>query len=205
MPYMTPAQHQQHAATARTWFTKAHEQFPGHPWFLRNWAQHEMEQGNRDGAIAKLTEMERLDPLNLTAYQEWSKFAYVDPVMRASALAAMRRGLAAFPPGSDAAAALYQARVEIPRNAGEYGPALSAALEFTSQQPERLRAWRELCELYERGGRRDLAISNAQLILAKVADRKLGPAEEADRAALAALTQRLSQLPAQPPMTAAGR
>jgi len=81
----------------------------------------------------------------------------------------------------------------------------SAALVELAEFAPGAQPFRLLAGEFERGGRRDLAISNAQLILAKVGDRKLGPAEEADRAALAALVQRLSQLPPQPPMSAAGR
>jgi tetratricopeptide (TPR) repeat protein len=125
--------------------------------------------------------------------------------MRNAALAALRRGLAVFPAGSGEAAVLLAARVEIPRNAGQFDAALSAALEYAAVQPERIRAWLYLAEMYERNGRRDLAIRNAQKALAQFSGRKLTKLEETDRAALEKLAQTLRELPPVPPVSAAGR
>jgi len=187
----SPAMRLEHAQIARDALALAHQQFPGHPWILRNWAQLELDQGNRDLAYAKLTEMEKLDPQNGAAYTEWVKFARLgnNPAV---ALAAVRRGLDALPKDSDAAAALFQELIGIPRDAGQIGLAINGAIEYTSSQPERINAWRQLSELYERIGQRDLALRNAQDTLTHFAGAKLTPAEAADYAVIKAQAERLS-------------
>jgi O-antigen ligase/tetratricopeptide (TPR) repeat protein len=178
------------AEEARKYLKLAHEQFPGHPWILRNWAQLEYDQGNRDLAFGKLKEMEAVDPRNLGAYGEWIKFARMDnnPGL---ALAAARRGLEVLPKESDEAAQLLQELVNIPLQNGRLGEAISGALEYTAAQPMRIRAWLMLADLYMRAGYADLALANAQSAIERFATaNKTGQVAE-DYAALQQIVSRL--------------
>ena len=186
-----PEETRRHLEEARKYMALAHEQFPGHPWILRNWAQLEMDQGNRSAAYAKLEEMEKLDPLNPTAYAEWVKLARLDNNPGA-AIGALRRGLGVFPKNSNQAAALYRDLIAIPREAGRNGEAISAALEYTAAQPDRVRPWGQLAELYEISGQHELAVSNLQNAVARFAGKKLEGADAADYAALQTLAKRLT-------------
>jgi tetratricopeptide (TPR) repeat protein len=188
---MPAADRARHAELARKYMALAHQQFPGHPWILRNWAQLEFDQGNRTLAYAKLEEMEKLDPLNPTGYAEWLKLARMDN-NSGLALAAVRRGLAVMPPGSDNAATLLQMLIDIPRDSGNVRGALSAALEYTATQPERIGAWRQLAELYAIDHQPELALSNAQAVLARFAGAKLSPQGQKDYTALQELVKRLT-------------
>lgn len=185
------AERARYAGEARKYMALAHQQFPGHPWILRNWAQLEFDQGNHGLAYAKLEEMEKLDPRNPTAYTEWLKLTRMDnnPGL---ALGAVRRGLSVMPPGSDDAALLLQMLIDIPRDAGNMRGALSAALEYTATQPDRIGAWRQLAELYAINRQPDLALSNAQAVLARFANVRLSPQGQKDYAALQDLAQRLT-------------
>ncbi|HEY4370368.1 MAG TPA: O-antigen ligase family protein [Burkholderiales bacterium] len=188
---MPATERARHAELSRQYMALAHQQFPGHPWILRNWAQLEFDQGNHALAYAKLTEMEKLDPLNVTAYTEWVKLARMDrnPSL---ALAAVRRGLAALPPGSDDTASLLQLLIDIPRESGNIGGAISGALEYTSTQPQRLGAWRQLVELYAADHQNELALSNAQTVLARFKGAPLSQAGGRDYATLQDLARRLT-------------
>lgn len=178
------------ADEARKYLKLAHEQFPGHPWILRNWAQLEYDQGNREQAFEKLKEMEAVDPRNLGAYGEWIKFARMDnkPDL---AVAAARRGIEVLPKESDEAAQLLQELINIPLQNGRLGEAISAALEYTAAQPMRIRAWLMLADLYSRAGYADLALANAQSALERFAQaNKQGQVAE-DYAALQQIVSRL--------------
>jgi len=187
----TPEKQREHVELARKYLALAHAQFPGHPWILRNWAQLEFDQGNRPLAYTKLDEMEKLDPLNLSAYTERIKLARLDnnPGL---AIAAARRGLTVLPRQSYEAAVLLQDLINIPRSAGQYGQAISGALEYTATQPERIGAWRQLAELYEINNQRDLALSIAQGSLSRFAGASLDTAGKTDYAALQAQVRRLT-------------
>jgi len=178
------------ADEARKYLKLAHEQFPGHPWILRNWAQLEYDQGNRALAFEKLKEMEAVDPRNLGAYGEWIKFARMDN-NPGVALAAARRGLEVLPKESDEAAQLLQELVNIPLQNGRVGEAISGALEYTAAQPMRIRAWLMLADLYMRAGYNDLALANAQSAIERFATaNKTGQVAE-DYAALQQIVSRL--------------
>jgi tetratricopeptide (TPR) repeat protein len=126
-------------------------------------------------AFDKLAQMEKLDPLYVGTYTEWSKMGRLgnNPSL---AVAAVRRGLAVMPKGSDEAAMLYQELINIPREGGRSGEAISAALEYTAAQPERIGAWRQLAELYELNGQRELAVGTVNGALERFASRKQGAA-----------------------------
>ncbi len=200
-PFVPAPERAEHVAQARKYFALAHQEFPGQPWYLRSWAQLEIDQGNRAGAYAKLTEMEQLDPRNITAYPDWVKYARFGPQAQAEAGAALRRGLGVMPKDSDQAAALLEMQIEMAREAGPFGPAISAALEATATDPERIRPWRQLAELYELSGQHDLALGNTQNAIARFAGRPLVGNDAADYAALQAAMLRLS--PASVPAPAA--
>jgi hypothetical protein len=196
--YLAPGQRPQYAAQARKYFALAHQQFPGQPLYLRSWVQFEIDQGNRAGAYAKLIEMEQLDPRNASAYPDWLKYARFGDQARGEAVAALRRGLGAMPPGSDEAAALLEMQIELAHDTGRPDAVIAAALEATAADPDRIRPWRQLAEAYEAAGSRDLAISNAQNAVARFAGRKLDGNNALDYAALQALVARLAPGMARP-------
>jgi O-antigen ligase/tetratricopeptide (TPR) repeat protein len=178
------------ADEARKYLKLAHEQFPGHPWILRNWAQLEYDQGNRALAFEKLKEMEAVDPRNLGAYGEWIKFARMDN-NPGVALAAARRGLEVLPRESDEAAQLLQELVNIPLQNGRLGEAISGALEYTAAQPMRIRAWLMLADLYAQAGYNDLAIANAQSAIERFAQANKTGQVAQDYTALQQIVSRL--------------
>ncbi len=139
-----------------------------------------------------MIELEKLEPLSSFAYANWVRYAGFGGDAQAEAIAAIRRGLAAVPKGSDDAAELLEMQIEVARNAGLVGQALSAALEATRTDPERIRAWRQVAELYELTGQRDLAMGNAQNALAHFGGRNLAGTDAIDFAALQAQVARLA-------------
>jgi O-antigen ligase len=197
-PILPPAERALHAAQARKYFALAHQEFPGQAWFLRGWVQLEIDQGNRAGAYAKLTEMEQLDPRNISAYPDWVSYARFGGKALGEAVAAVRRGLDVMPKGSDEAAALLEMQIEMAREAGQPRQALSAALEATATDPERIRPWLQLADLYEQAGQRGLALSNAQNAVARFAGRSLAGNDAADLGALRAQAARLAASTAVP-------
>jgi len=202
---LVPGERKRRAELARKYMALAHEQFPGHPWILRNWAQLEFDQGNRQAAFDKLTQMEKLDPLYVGTYTEWSKMARLDN-NPALAVAAARRGLAVMPKGSDEAAMLYQELINIPREGGRTGEAISAALEYTAAQPERIGAWRQLAELYELNGQRELAQGTVNGALERFASRRQGAgAGAAEYAALQKMVTAITYGAAGAPRPAPGQ
>lgn len=185
------AERARYSALARKYFALAHQQFPGHPWFLRTWAKHEIDQGNRAGAYARLVEMENIDPANITAYPDWVNYARFGDDARAEAVAALRRGLSRFPKGSDEAASLLELLIDVARGANQPAQAVAAAQEATATDPERIRAWRHLADLYELTNQRDLALRNAEDAIARFSSRALAGNDATDFAALKAQVARL--------------
>jgi len=191
------------AEEARKYLKLAHEQFPGHPWILRNWAQLEFDQGDKAAAYARLDEMEKLDLTYIGAYTERIKFARLEnnaPL----ALTTVRRGLQHMPKGSDDAAVLLQELINVPRAGGRIGEAISGALEYTATQPQRIGAWRQLAELYELNNQRELALGTVQDALLRFASvDKKGPSGQ-EYAVLQSLVSRINYGAAGAPKAAPG-
>ncbi len=181
---------QRNADIARAEFAEARKQFPGHPWILRNWAQLDIDFGDRTAAYAKFDQMEALDPRNASVYLDRLRFtrAFGD---HAIAIAALRKGIAAQPPGS---AAIKTLRVELARYFKGMGDAVQAGnvwQEIVAADPNDFLAAAEVVEAYAVSGQRDLAIGNAQASLARI-DATKTPEANAARSRIEALLARLN-------------
>ena len=158
---------QRNADIARAEFAEARKQFPGHPWILRNWAQLDIDFGDRTAAYAKFDQMEALDPRNASVYMDRLRFtrAFGD---HAIAIASLRKGIAAQPAGS---AAIKTLRYELARYFKGMGDAVQAGnvwQEIVAADPADFTAAAEVVEAYAVSGQRDLAVGNAQATLARI-------------------------------------
>jgi tetratricopeptide (TPR) repeat protein len=179
-----PGERARHAALARQYLGLAHEQFPGHPWIVRSLAQNEIEQGDHAAALAWLTRMQAMDPRNIEGYVEWIRFARLDAAARAAAVMQLRHGLELMPRGSSDEAALLQMQIDVARQSGDINAAIAAAQEYTTRQPDRVAAWRQLGEFYEINQQRDLALGNAQATLARFEGKTTSRTDATDLAAV---------------------
>ena len=203
--YQAAGERDKHVALARRYFEVARSQFPGHPWILRNWAQLEVDTGNRTAAYQKFDEMEKLDPQNTSVYSERLRFtrSFGD---HAIAIASLRKGAAAQAPGSTGETEL---KLELARyflSINQPQQALNVWFEIQRTQPDNLTLAANIAETYLQMGQRDLALGNAQAALARVAaPPRGGPAgltADPAKARLEALVARM-QAPAAPAAPAA--
>lgn len=180
-----------HVELARRYFELARAQYPGHPWILRNWAQMEIDLGNRPAAYRKFDEMEKLDPANIGLYSERLRFtrAFGD---HSIAIAALRRGIAAQPAGSVGASELKLELAKYFQQIGQPQQALNVWSEILTAQPDNFAVAANVAETYAQIGQRDLALGNAQAALARIATVARTAQTDAAKARLEAVLARLS-------------
>ncbi len=181
---------EKNVAAAREYFALARKQFPGHPWVLRNWAQLEIDQGNRAVGYRMFDEMEQLDPLNLNVYSERLRFtrAFGD---HAIAVAALRRGIAAQPAGSSGETSLKLELARYFQQTGQPQQAVNEWLDVLRAHPDEHEAAVNIAETYAQMGQRELAMGNAQAALARIATQPRSAAADRAKARLDTLTARL--------------
>ena len=196
--YQAKGERERHIALARRYFGEARAQFPNHPWILRNFAQLEIDAGDRPAAYAKFDQMEQLDPQNTGIYTERLRFtrAFGD---HAVAIAALRRGIAAQPAGSDGATALTLELARYFQQSGQPGQALAVWQELLRSQPDQFGAAADVAETHALMGQRELALGNAQATLARIATVPRSAASDAAKARLDAVAARLTAAGTPPP------
>ena len=194
---------EKNVADARAYFALARKQFPGHPWVLRNWAQLEIDQGNRATAYRLFDQMEQLDPQNVSTYSERLRFTR-NFGEHGIAIAALRRGIAAQPAGSPGASALKLELARYFQQTGQAQQAINEWFDLLKTHPDELEAAVNIAETYAQLGQRDLALGNAQAALARIATLPRSAATERARARLDALTARLLAASAAAPAGASG-
>ena len=192
--YQRPGDKDKHVALARQYFALARTQFPGHPWILRNWAQMDVDLGDRAAAYKKFDEMERLDPQNTGMYLERLRFtrAFGD---HSIAIDALRRGAAAQPAGSAGETELKLELAKYFRQIGQPQQALNTWSEILGKQPDNFAIAADVAETYAQLGQRELAIGNAQAALARIATVPRTTQTDAARARLEAVVTRLVAQP----------
>ncbi len=189
--YLPKGEREKNVAAARDYFALARKQFPGHPWILRNWAQLEIDQGNRAAAYRMFDEMEQLDPLNPGLYSERLRFtrALGD---HSIAIAALRRGIAAQAPGSSSEASLKLVLARYFQQTGQPQQAVNEWTDLLRAHPDELEAAVSVVETYAQMGQRDLALGNAQAALARIATLPRSAATDQAKARLDSLAARLA-------------
>ena len=178
-----------HVELARQYFGIARAQFPGHPWILRNWAQLEIDLGNRAVAYQKFDEMEKLDPQNISVYSERLRFtrAYGD---HAVAIEALRRGIAAQTAGSAEETTLRLELAKYFQQTGQPRQAINVWFEILRVQPDNLAVAGNIAETYVQMGQRELALGNAQAALTRIATLPRSAETDAARTRLEAVVAR---------------
>ena len=196
--YQAQGERERHIALARRYFGEARAQFPNHPWILRNFAQLEIDAGDRPAAYAKFDQMELLDPQNTGIYAERLRFtrAFGD---HAVAITALRRGIAAQPPGSDGATTLTLELARYFQQSGQPGQALAVWQELLRTRPDQFGAAADVAETHAQMGQRELALGNAQATLARIATVPRSAATDAAKARLDAVVARLTAASVPPP------
>ena len=182
---------ERHMALARRYFGEARAQFPNHPWILRNFAQLEIDAGDRPAAYAKFDLMEQLDPQNTGVYLDRLRFthAFGD---HAIAVAALRRGIAALPAGSEAAVTLTLELARYQQQTGQPAQAITLWQEVLNLRPGHFAAAADVAETQAQIGQRELALGNAQAALARIAAAPRSAAADAARARLDAVVAHLA-------------
>ena len=200
--YLPKGAREKNVAAAREYFALARKQFPGHPWVLRNWAQLEIDQGNRAAAYRMFDEMEQLDPLNPSLYSERLRFtrALGD---HAIAIAALRKGIAAQAPGSSSEASLKLVLARYFQQTGQPQQALNEWTDLLRVHPDDLEAAVSVVETYAQMGQRDLALGNAQAALARIATLPRSAVTDQAKARLDSLAARLAAMAGAAPGTTA--
>lgn len=189
--YLPKGTREKNVAAAREYFALARKQFPGHPWLLRNWAQLEIDQGNRAAAYRMFDEMEQLDPLNTSLYSERLRFtrALGD---HSIAIAALRRGIAAQAPGSPGETSLKHLLARYFQQTGQPQQAVNEWADLLRSHPDEMDAAISVVETYAQMGQRDLALGNAQAALARIATLPRSAATDQAKARLDSLIARLA-------------
>ena len=182
---------ERHLALARKYFGEARAQFPNHPWILRNFAQLEIDAGDRPAAYAKFDLMEQLDPQNTSVYADRLRFtrAFGD---HAIAIAALRRGIAAQPDGSDAAVELTNELARYLQQTGQLAQAITGWQGVLKIRPDNFAAAADVAETHTHLGQRELALGNAQAALARIATVPRSAATDAAKLRLDAVVARLA-------------
>lgn len=182
---------ERHIALARRYFGEARAQFPNHPWILRNFAQLEIDAGDRPAAYAKFDLMEQLDPQNTGVYADRLRFtrAFGD---HAIAIAALRRGIAAQPAGSAGATELTLELARYFQQTGQPTQAIATWQELLKSHPDNFAAAADVAETHAHLGQRELALGNAQAALARIAAAPRSAAAEAAKVRLDAVVARLA-------------
>lgn len=190
--YLPAGERARRIGAAREYFELARKQFPAHPWILRNWAQMEFDLGNRAAAYARFDAMEALDPLNVSAFSERLRFtsAYGDHTI---AIAALRKGVAAQPPGSPSAREIKNMLAQYFNQINQPQQALNVYLELIEADPNDASAVYNAALLYERAGQKALALGNVQVALARLANLPRSPQTDADRKKLEEVAARLAR------------
>jgi tetratricopeptide (TPR) repeat protein len=192
--YQTRGEKANHIELARKYFELARTQFPGHPWILRNWAQMDVDLGDRAAAYRKFDEMELLDPQNIGNYSERLRFtrAFGD---HAIAIEALRRGIAAQQVGSSGEAELKLELARYFQQIGQPQQALNLWSEILARQPDNFAVASDVAEAYAQLGQRDLALGNAQAALTRIATMPRSAQTDAARARLESVVARLAARP----------
>ena len=191
-PYQPKGERERRAKLAREYFALAHQQYPAHPWILRNWAQLEFDLGNRAAAYAKFDQMEALDSSNAAAYTERLRFtqAFGD---HGVATLALRKGIDAQVPRSESARALRNTLAGYFNQIGQPVQALNIFMEAIAADPDDFAAVGSAAEQYERSGQKIVALGNVQAALARISTLPHTPKLEADQKKLEALAARLAR------------
>lgn len=179
-----------HIKIARAYFDLARAQFPAYPWSLRDWAQMEIDLGNYAMAYKKFDEMENLYPDNIGLYTERLRFTFAHGD-HANAIGALRRGIAAQSAGSSneidlkLVLANYYYQIRQPQQA------LDVWVDILRAQPDNFSVFSNIVETYAQMGRRELALSNAQSALTRLAAMPRTGQTDAAKARLEALIAHL--------------
>ncbi len=189
--YQAPGERARRANLAREYFDLAHRQFPAYAGLFVNWAQLEFDLGDRAGAYSKLNAMEAIDPQNTGVYASRLQFtsAYGDHEV---AIAALRKGIAQQPAGSQGMRDLRGMLAQYYEQMGRPDQALNAYLEMIDADANDFAAVMRTADLYARSGRRALALAALQNALKRVAVLPSTQKSQADQKNLEALAADLA-------------
>ncbi len=189
--HLAPGERTRRAKLARDYFDLAHRQFPAYAGLFVNWAQLEFDLGDRAGAYAKLDTMEAIDPQNTGVYASRLQFtsAYGDHEV---AIAALRKGIARQPAGSQGVRDLRNMLAQYYVQMGRPDQALNVYLEMIDMDANDFAAVIRAAELYARSARRALALAAVNSALNRAAGLPSTPKLQADRKNLEALAGSLA-------------
>ena len=166
--YQSKEQRARHLELARQYFGIARTQFPASYLPLRNLAFMEIDVGDYAAAYTKFDEMQNLYPQNMGMYTERLRFAFAHGD-HASAIDALRRGIAAQPAGSTGEIDIKLLLANYFYQIRQAQQALDVWIDVLRTQPDNFSVFSNIVETYAQMGRRELALRNAQAGLARLA------------------------------------
>jgi tetratricopeptide (TPR) repeat protein/O-antigen ligase len=186
-----PGERMRRAKLAREYFEAAHRQFPAYVGSFRFWAQLEFDLGDRAAGYARFDTMEAIDPLNTAIYLERLRFTseFGD---HGVAIAALRKGIALQPPGSQGLRDLRGMLAQYFEQMGRPDQALNTYLEMIDANANDFAAVLNAADLYARSGRRVIALAVVQNALKRIVGLPSTAKLRADQKNLEALAAQLA-------------